>query len=371
MNKKKLLLFVKIPPPITGATIINQSVIHSKILKNTFDIRKICVSYSKSVSNLGIISFNKIFIFIYTLTKLLIEIIFYRPKVIYFQISPLKTAFIRDLVYVIFMKLFRINKIVFHIHGKGIKDETKIKWKRFLYQFVFSGSYVISLSDLLIDDIKPLSVKQIFVVNNGIPQLSFPIKKNNTPYIKLLYLSNLIIEKGILDFIQSIILLKQSGINFKAFIVGAEGNLSIDNLTTLLDTNNLIDSTKYLGPLYGNDKWTILSESDILVFPTKMKHECFPTVILEAFQFGVPVISTDEGAIPDIIDNEINGIIINKNSPIEITNKIIYLYNFPDKRIQMGINAHQKFIEKYTIEIFEKNMVNVFNNVLNNLSATK
>jgi glycosyltransferase involved in cell wall biosynthesis len=53
-------------------------------------------------------------------------------------------------------------------------------------------------------------------------------------------------------------------------------------------------------------------KSHIFVFPTFYYYECFPLVLLEAMQHALPVISTDEGGIPDIAETGITGYIVAK-----------------------------------------------------------
>ena len=64
---------------------------------------------------------------------------------------------------------------------------------------------------------------------------------------------------------------------------------------------NLQEYVTYLGKKYGDYKYEIFQSSDIFVFPTFYHNECFPLVLLEAMMFGLPVISTSEGGIPDIV----------------------------------------------------------------------
>ena len=105
-----------------------------------------------------------------------------------------------------------------------------------------------------------------------------------------------------------------------------------------------------------------MSTRDILVFPTK--HESFPLIILEAMQFGIPVIATKEGAISEIVTDGETGILIDKDTPSQIAEKLQLLKNNPELCIKMGNKARLKYEQKYTIGHFERNLENVFNNIL-------
>jgi len=88
-------------------------------------------------------------------------------------------------------------------------------------------------------------------------------------------------------------------------------------------------------------------------------------------QFGLPVIATIEGAIPEIIDDVITGFLVEKNSPDQIADKIEIFVKNPSLIESMGKAARKKYEEKYTLEIFEKNMKEVFDKVLQEVNGEK
>jgi glycosyltransferase involved in cell wall biosynthesis len=365
----KILLFIKTPPPVTGATLMNQRVHDSKLLHENFLIRSICISYADSVENLGRLGLKKSFTLIRVFFKLLYELLFQRPNLVYFQISPLGLAFLRDLLFVSLIKVLRI-KIVFHLRGKGIYIEAQKRWKKALYKYTFKGQSIICLSHLLTYDIQNVYNGRAYVVNNGIPDVSEKFKAitaiKEKPTIKILFLSNLIISKGILDFLEALELLNKKGILFQGTIVGAEANLSKRDLFSEIQNRRVSNVVTYLGPKYGHEKTKIISESDILVFPTK--NDIWGNVILEAMQLGIPIIASKEGAIPEIIDDGKTGFVVEKSSPEQIAEKIQVLIENPVLRKKMGLAGRKKYEEKYTLEHFESNLTNVFHEVLNKLN---
>ena len=106
-------------------------------------------------------------------------------------------------------------------------------------------------------------------------------------------------------------------------------------------------------------------ESDIFVFPTYYANETFGLVNIEAMQFGLPIITCDEGAISDIVNNNVNGFIIKKKSPHELKNKIKLLMRDESLRKKIEIKNKQDFNNKYTLDIYEKNLISCFNKVIN------
>jgi glycosyltransferase involved in cell wall biosynthesis len=225
-----ILFIIKTPPPITGATIINQFV--TQIKYDYFNCKFIKISYKKTLKrNFIFISFIKT---ISVLFKLVFSIISFRPRFSYFQISPIGLAFYRDCLYVFILKLFRV-KIIYHLHGKGIYKVSNIRLIKSIYKWTFKKSYVICLSEKLSEDIKEVYTGKIYIVNNGIPvyhQVIFPANKIDKKF-NLLFLSHLQKSKGILIFLETLRLLLdnekyKSIVNAK--IIGSELDVTINHL---------------------------------------------------------------------------------------------------------------------------------------------
>ena len=346
---------------------MNKRVLDSKLLNSNFNIRSIEISYANDVAELGAFKLGKVLKIILVLTRLLKELLLHRPHFVYFQISPLNLAFYRDLFYVAIIKLFNV-KIVYHMHGKGIKNAAKKKWQKRLYKFAFHDSDIICLSNLLAYDIEDVSSGKIHIVNNGIPDItsSFTeISSRHNNIVKILFLSNLLKSKGIMDFIESMSIIKKRGYAFKGLVVGEEGDLSSLELKEEINSKNLFNEIEYLGPKYGMEKDKIINNIDILIFPTT--NDIWGNVILEVMQHSKPIVGTKEGAIPEIIDDGITGFLVDKNSPKQIADKLQILLTKPAVREAMGKAGRKKYEEKYTLQIFEENMKKVFEEIMNEI----
>jgi glycosyltransferase involved in cell wall biosynthesis len=259
------------------------------------------------------------------------------------------------------IKLFR-KEIVYHIHGKGIKnkhDQNKIY--QTLYKWAYRNVHVICLSKKLQYDVDYLPLKKIWFIPNAIRNNNINIqekgKKNNK--IQILFLSNLIISKGILDFIGALKILSEKRNDFEGLIIGKERELTSLGLKNKI--KNYEDTIKYIGPKYETEKYIYYRNSDIFVFPSYS--EIWGIVILEAMQCGLPVITTNEGAITDMIEHGVNGFIVDKQNPQQIANKIEILIDNPQLRKKMGKLNRKKFIENYTIDKFEYNLISVLKSI--------
>lgn len=363
-KKKRVLLFIKTPPPFHGASIMNLYAKESKYLRSLFTIRVIDSHYSKNVEHIGKFSIWKITKILLNIFKLSFELLFYRPKVVFFQLSHGR-AIIRETIFLIIIKLFRI-KILYMLHGKGIDNTVlKSRYKYRLFRFLFKNSNLICLSNILIQDVKRVYKGNPFILPNAI-RLASNIKRNvinSDEKIKLIFLSNLIESKGLLDYIEAVKILKSRTDLFSAIIVGGEAEFSKEDIEKIIISNDLSDTLYYLGPKYGDEKYQILADSDILVFPTY--NDTFGIVLIEAMQFGLNVITCAEGGIPDVVKHEENGFIVEKHSPQLIADLIVKLIHSPEMRKKIGDNARKSFHENYKLEIYEERLGNIIREVIN------
>lgn len=110
------------------------------------------------------------------------------------------------------------------------------------------------------------------------------------------------------------------------------------------------------GKKYNGDKNVFFDNADIFVFPTYYYNECFPLVLLEAMEHAVPCISTGEGGVSAIIDDGVNGFMVERQDAGALADKIEFLLIHPEERARMGTAGHQKFKNEFTLPKFETRM---------------
>lgn len=179
--------------------------------------------------------------------------------------------------------------------------------------------------------------------------------EKNNPHI--LFLSNLIESKGVLVLLDALRILNDKGYSFVCDLVGGEtAEITSERVHRELEARNIAKVCIYHGRKVGSEKVPFFEQADIFVFPTYYENECFPLVILEAMSYSVPVISTDEGAIKDIIDEDETGLIAQKRNSANLADKIAILLDNSDLRQRIGKAGNQKFKQQFTIEAFEQRL---------------
>ena len=119
----------------------------------------------------------------------------------------------------------------------------------------------------------------------------------------------------------------------------------------------------FLGEVLGERKEEIMVSSDVFVF-VPQQGEGQPLVILEAMAAGLPVITCKTGAIEETIVEGQNGFFVEPGNPKQIADKILYLIENRDEISRIGENCRRRYESKYTLDIFIKNLKNVFNEVV-------
>lgn len=365
--KNNVLFILHLSPPIHGASKVGDIILHSKLLNKSFKTKYIDLSLSKNLKEIGTTNIKKVARYFFLIFNLIKIILIFKPKLIYITLNSSGFGFYKDFLIVFITKLFK-KKVVFHFHNKGIKNRSHLFFDNILYKKIFFNSSVILLSPFLYNDIdKYISLKHVYFCSNGVDDCNSriifnDIDVNSKHIVNILFLSNLYYSKGILILLQSCSILNNNKIPFHCTIAGNEGDLNWLTLNEIITNLNLNNHVTYIGAKYSDDKNIEFNKADIFVLPTL--EDCFPLVILEAMQNYLPVISTLEGGIPDIIDDGLTGFIIPKNNSLVLAKKLELLILNIDFRLNMGIAGRRKFENEFTISHFENKLTNIFNHII-------
>ena len=366
MRKIKILFIVPLPPPYHGATLQSQMKVNSKRLNQKFDIAVLPLRFARNLEEIGKFSFKKILKMFRFSFRLFFKLEIFKPDISYYAITIRGYSFYRDCLFITVLKLLRL-KIIFHHHTKGVSEENQNLIKILLQKWVYRNSYSILLSPLLIYDLQHLvPEKKIFIVPNGIPDIDHKIVKKGKRCPVILFLSNMIIEKGVFVLLEAFSILKRRNRNFKGIFAGNWSyNISEKIFLEYINKLNLKDIVQFKGAVYGKEKNELFAESDIFVFPTFLKHETFGIVLLEAMRASLPVVATNEGSIPYIIQEGVTGFICKKKDPNDLAEKIEKLIEDENLRYEMGKKGRERFENHFTFEKYESSLEKIFFDVMN------
>lgn len=363
--KSKILFILHLPPPVHGAAMMGQYIHDSRLINESFDCHYINLTTAKNLEDIGRLSARKIKDFFCLLWNIRKTIKAFHPNLVYVTPNACGGAFYKDFIVVEMLKSLGC-KIVLHYHNKGVSKHQNRLLDNLLYRSFFSHVKVILLADSLFQDVcKYVQRKNVLICPNGIPDIDTgeSSQQSYTKMPHLLFLSNLLVSKGIFVLLDACEILKDQGVAFKCDIVGgATEELSEEGLEQIIKSKGLEKFVVYHGTKYGKDKDIFFRNANVFVFPSY--NECFSLVLLEAMQYHLTCISTNEGGIPEIIDNGKTGYIVEKRNPKALADKIAYCLIHPEQCKMMGDAGYEKYLQQFTLEKFECRMKEILTECL-------
>lgn len=386
--KSKILFIMHMPPPVHGASMVGKYIKDSERVNSSFECRYINMTTAASLEDIGKGGWRKLHTIIAKLHQIKKEIREFRPDVVYVTPCSAGGSFYKDFVFVQTVKAEAKKvgaQVLLHFHNKGVRTRQDRWLDDKLYRRFFRGVKVMLLAEGLYGDVeKYVARENILICANGIPDIvgnqSLPIQ-GETEGVRLLWLTNIMVTKGIMEYLEALKMLKEREVKFVADFVGGETvELSAEDFDLALTAMGLTDCCWYHGRKFGDEKEKFFRKADIFVLPSYT--EAFPLTILEAMQYGKAVVATNVGGISaevedpllsplkgeDLSTAEPTGILIGGKEPIldngfrpdakEIADAIDRLANDRELCRLMGDAGRKKYEEKFTLEAFEERFVN-------------
>ena len=232
-------------------------------------------------------------------------------------------------------RILKVPKIIYRIGGWTFNDPWP-KWKKEPYIWLekFSAKwkdYIINNAESDRQQAIKLGIrprKEILTIYNGIDtdKLEFLGKKEAREFLNL----------KDSDFVVGTIANNYPAKGIKYLIEAAEKLKDIELVIIGKGNRFIADAYKHLKAF------------DIFVLPSVK--EGFPWVILEAMTAEIPIIATKVGAIPEIINNNENGILIESRNPQQIADAITKLLNNENLRKNLVEQGKKTVIEKFNLE---------------------
>lgn len=362
----KIVLIGPLPNPVNGCSLANQTFLEYLKKENKFKVNTINTNIDPNIQGeQGQFGWFKLFGFI----KVYLEIY----KIINSQsvyMTP-GQSFLGILKYAPFILLaWILNKpIIMHLHGNFLGTQYQLLKgiKKKIFKFLVSRSSAgIVLSNSLIKNFYGLlALEKVFIVENFANKelIADVVIRKDTAKIKLLWLSNLMKEKGILDFLDALIVLKNKGIEFEVKLAGKIE----EGLGTIIQQkiNQLGSHVEYLGIVYGTEKKALLCESNVFVFPTYYTMEGQPIALIEAMATGNVIVTTNHAGIPDIVRAE-NGYLVQPKDVTGLVNQLEVISQNLVQEIDKFSQHNQDYVKhNFTEDAFGKKIMYIILNISN------
>jgi glycosyltransferase involved in cell wall biosynthesis len=363
LSKPKVLFIVHLPPPVHGAAAIGKYIKTSSLINSEIEAEYINLATTDQLNKIGKGGIKKIFTFIRLIKTVIKALNKKQFDLCYVTLTASGPGFYKDLIIVAILKSYGC-KLIYHFHNKGVAQASTSRVNRMLYRYVFKKSKSILLSRHLYYDIS-MYVKEedVFYCPNGVPPKHSYIRERthseDPKTCKLLYLSNMMAEKGAYVLLDALKHLQSKKIPFECNYVGAWSDITEEAFKAYILENGLEKSVFAHGPKYDNEKESFFKEADIFVFPTYYHYETFGLVNLEAMQYALPIVSTREGGIPDVVADGETGFLVPQKNAEKLADKLELLIKNEELRFNMGQAGKNRYETLFTLDRFEKTFAEV------------
>ena len=299
---------------------------------------------------------------IFEIRKIISE---FKPNTLFLNSS--KAGFIGSLATIFPSKIIGL-KVIYRIGGWSFNDPWP-KWKKRLWIILEKISspwkdIIIVNNKQNLDQAKILGIKpreEIVLIHNGIDVYKLNYLPREEAKLRLFEkiakysgkifqaeitigtIANLYPTKDLLTLVKTAEYFKNN--DSVVFIIIGEGS-ERPNIEKMIKEKGLGHKVLLLGQLSDAKKY--LPAFDIFVLPSVK--EGFPWALIEAMAAKLPVIATGVGAVPEIIENGKNGFMVEPSRPELIANKIKEILNNNHLGQELGIQAHQTVLFKFTLE---------------------
>ena len=227
---------------------------------------------------------------------------------------------------------------------------------------------IITVSDWIKKQLEEnYGIKNAKMIHNGIdPELFSPVKKNiaiegfdtNKPVV--LFSGRFIALKGINILVKAMRLVIDETKDVHFAFAGPEAN----NKWIRMFENEGIqpDSYTFLGYIPHIEMPKVYSNSSIFVLPSFI--ESFPFSILEAMSSGTAVIASNVGGIPEMIDDEVDGLLVQPGNSQILAKKILFLLDNESEMKRISKNAREKILREFTSEIMSNKTEKIYEQIL-------
>lgn len=260
-------------------------------------------------------------------------------------------------------------KTIIHMHGATIEEWYNAKSKpikRIVRNIFNSADRMIVLGENWRPFMEKVmgeeSKNKIVVLHNAV---NVPdTNKYNQNATEILFYGMLIQRKGIDDLLQAYKnILDDIPKNINLALYGDDHD-SPEKIQEKIKRFGLEGRAIYKGWLTNENKEKVFSNAIVNVLPSY--NEGLPMTILETMAYGIPNISTNIAAIPEAIDDGINGYLINPGEVDYLSRRMIAIINDKSLREQLSVNAFSTAKVKFSLTKHFQNLTEIYSKLMDN-----
>ncbi len=235
----------------------------------------------------------------------------------------------------------KLLKTPYVIYGRG-SDVYLPDWftKLTAKTILKNASAVIALTEHMKAAMQAIYSRDIVVVPNGINlrEDTGGQSERGNPGKRILFVGRLHPVKGTRHLLGAMSIVHRDMPEAKLILVG-DGE-ERENLESLTDSLGIRECVEFAGKVPHERIQDCMNQAEVFVHPSLS--EGFPVTIIEAMACGLPIVATNVGGIPNIVEEGVNGYLVNAKSPDEMAERILFLLQNDEMRERMSANNREK-----------------------------
>jgi glycosyltransferase involved in cell wall biosynthesis len=287
-----------------------------------------------------------------------------RARIVHIHTCALFT-FWRDTIHMLALRAMG-RRVIYHIHDGTfeafLRDQPPVR-KAILRRSLRMVSRVILLSETARASLEPLARGVAWrVVHNGVA-IPPTTGGSRDGAVRFLFLGNLTRRKGAYDLLAATVRAREAGLKAEVRLAGGEVQPGTRQaLQQAIADAGCEDQVKVLGYLDGPAKDEALLASDCLVLPSYA--EGLPMVVLEAMAYGLPVIATRIGAVPEAVTDGQEGFLIEVGDVEALADRMFRIAADADLRRRMGAAARRRAEAEFSLDTMADRVLAIYSEVL-------
>lgn len=241
--------------------------------------------------------------------------------------------------------------VIFHLHGGGFSDFYRHRCgpiRRWLVRFILDrAAQIVVLSDVWCKRIRAITRNpNVCAIANLVEAGALlAINPSHRPCNTILFMGRLDKQKGILDLVDALALLRSRHPELRLRFAG-DGD--VESVRQRAIECNVLDAIEFVGWVSGAAKIRAWSEASLYVLPSYIEN--LPMGVLEAMAAGIPVVASDVGGIPDVVVHDVNGLLHTPGDVVALAAAIHRLAADSSLRARFGKASRERFRNLYASE---------------------
>lgn len=261
-------------------------------------------------------------------------------------------------------RLADFHPFVVSVWGSDIYDFPKRNFifRKIIEETLAKADYVLSTSHVMAVETAKYTDKAIEITPFGVDLNRFKPSENKVQKnaIVLGTIKALEDKYGIDILIKSFakVLKERNGEKLSLEIIGK--GTALENLKELCREEGVENLVRFKGVI---DNWKVpeaLNNLDIYLALSRWDSESFGVAIVEAQACEIPVIVSNKGGLPEVVEHDVTGLVVESENVVETAKAIHSLLDSPERREQMGKNGRLRVERLYDWQENVKQMAGIY-----------